>query len=135
VKTWREKVVVATGVDIIEVRRIRAAMERWGDRFLRRVFTPGEINHCRRKSKPELSFAARYAAKEAVLKALGIGLRGGLSWKDVEIINNERGAPMVKPGQPMMELLGEKRLLISLSHLREMAAAVALLVDDRGEQG
>ena len=126
--------VLATGIDIIEIQRIRQAIERWGDRFLRRIFTPSEINYCRRKNRPELSFAARYAAKEAVLKALGIGLKGGLGWTDLEIVNDELGAPMVRPGQRMMDLMGSKRVLISLSHIRELAVAVALLVDDRGEK-
>lgn len=125
--------VVATGIDVIEVGRIRQAIERWGDRFLRRIFTPAEIGYCRGKRRSELSFAARYAAKEAVLKALGIGLGGGLGWKDVEIINDELGAPVVRPGRRMLDLMDRKRVLISLSHIRELAVAVAILVDDPGE--
>lgn len=125
--------VVATGIDVIEVGRIRQAIERWGDRFLWRVFTPAEIGYCLGKRRSELSFAARYAAKEAVLKALGIGLKGGLGWKDLEIINDELGAPVVRPGRRMLDFMGSKRVLISLSHIRELAVAVAILVDDPGE--
>ena len=122
--------VLATGIDVIEVSRIRKAMERWGDRFLRRIFTPGEIRYCFQKIKPEISLAARFAAKEAVLKALGLGLRGGLGWTDVEIVNLESGAPMVRPSRLMMDLMDGKKVLISLSHVRELAVAVALLVED-----
>jgi holo-[acyl-carrier protein] synthase len=122
--------VLATGIDVIEVARIRKAMERWGDRFLRRIFTPTEIRYCLQKTKPEISFAARFAAKEAVLKALGLGLRGGVGWTDVEIVNLKSGEPMVRPGRLMMDLMDGKKVLISLSHVKELAVAVALLVED-----
>lgn len=126
--------ILATGIDIVEVQRIHLAVERWGDRFLRRIFTPDEIRWCRRKRRPELSFAARYVAKEAVLKALGLGLRGGLRWTSVEIVNDELGAPMVRPSRHVVGLIGNKKLLISLSHTREHAVAVALLIDDPGKR-
>lgn len=121
--------VLATGIDVIEVPRIRKAMERWGDRFLHRIFTPGEIRYCLQKTKPEISLAARFAAKEAVLKALGLGLKGGLGWTDVEIVNLESGAPMVRPSRLMMDRIDGRKVLISLSHVRDLAVAVALLVE------
>jgi holo-[acyl-carrier protein] synthase len=121
--------VVATGIDVIEIQRIHRAIERWGDRFLTRIFTPEEIRYCSRKRRPEISFAARFAAKEAVLKALGIGIRGGLGWRDVEIINLRSGAPQVRPGGPMKAFIGAQKLLVSLSHIKDIAVAVALLVD------
>jgi len=126
--------VLSTGVDVIEVRRIREAIERWGERFLRRIFTAQEIRYCRQKSRPELSFAARFAAKEAAMKALGRGPRGGVRWKGLEIVNLESGLPILRPGRSVRDLIGDRKVLISLSHTRELAAAVALLVDDRGER-
>jgi holo-[acyl-carrier protein] synthase len=126
--------VLSTGIDVIEVRRIREAIDRWGERFLRRIFTPGEIRYCRGKPRPEISFAARFAAKEAVMKALGRGPRGGVRWKSVEVVNLASGAPTLQTGPSLMDLIGGKRVLISLSHTRELAVAVALLVDDRGEK-
>jgi len=124
---------LAPGVDIIEVERIRRALERWGDRFLRRVFTAGEIAYCRRKRRAEQSFAVRYAAKEAVLKALGLGKRWGIRWTDLEVVNDRLGKPEMRFGGRMKELLGGRKVLISLSHTREHAVAVALLTGDRGE--
>ncbi len=127
--------VLATGIDIIEIQRIHKAMERWGDRFLTRIFTPEEIRYCRRKSRPEISFAARFAAKEAVLKALGVGLRGGLGWRDVEIVNRKSGQPEIKPGPVLKAFIGTQKVLISLSHIKEIAVAVALLVEHGEEPG
>jgi holo-[acyl-carrier protein] synthase len=126
--------VLSTGIDIIEVKRIHKAIERWGERFLRRIFTSEEIRYCLGKSRPELSFAARFAAKEAAMKAMGRGPRGGVGWKSLEVVNLESGAPTLQAGRSVMALLGDKRLLISLSHTRELAVAVALLVDDPGEK-
>jgi holo-[acyl-carrier protein] synthase len=121
------------GVDIVEVERIRLALERWGDRFLRRVFTAGEIKYCRRKRRAEQSFAVRYAAKEAVLKAMGLGKRWGIRWTDLEVVNDQLGKPEMRFDGRMKELLGGRKVLISLSHTREHAVAVALLTNDRGE--
>jgi holo-[acyl-carrier protein] synthase len=126
--------VLSTGIDVIEVERIHKAMERWGERFLRRIFTAGEIRYCRQKRRPEISFAVRFAAKEAAMKALGRGPREGVRWKGLEVVNLESGAPTLQPGRSVRDLIGDKRVLISLSHTRELAVAVALLVDDRGEK-
>jgi holo-[acyl-carrier protein] synthase len=124
---------LAPGVDIVEVERIRQALERWGDRFLRRVFTAGEIEYCRRKRRAEQSYAVRYAAKEAVLKALGLGKRWGIRWTDLEVVNDRMGKPEMRFGGRMREILGDRKVLISLTHTREHAVAMALLIDDRGE--
>lgn len=82
---------LSTGVDVIEIERIARAVERWGDRFLHRIYTPGELAHCR--GRPE-SLAGRFAAKEAVSKALGVGIRH-LRWRDIEILPDIRGKPHV----------------------------------------
>lgn len=118
------------GVDIIEVARIKKALNRWGERFLKRVFTPQEKRYCMRKAFPEQSLAARFAAKEAVMKALGTGLSGGIAWTDVEIVNNPQGKPEVKPGRKITDRIGKRKIHISLSHTKEFAVAFAILEED-----
>jgi holo-[acyl-carrier protein] synthase len=121
--------IAGVGIDIIEVDRIRRAIDRWGQRFLSRVYTPEEIRYCRARRRPELSFAARFAAKEAAMKALGRGPRGGIRWKSLEVVNLPSGAPVIRPHPRLQPLLGRRRLLISLTHTRRQAMAAALLVD------
>jgi holo-[acyl-carrier protein] synthase len=125
--------VVGVGTDIIEVDRIRRAIDRWGQRFLDHVYTPGEIAYCRARRHPELSFAARFAAKEAAMKALGRGPRGGVRWKTLEVVNRPSGAPVIRPGPLLQPLLGRRKLLISLTHTRGQAMATALLIDPSGK--
>jgi len=127
--------VVGVGTDIIEVDRIRRAIDRWGQRFLERVYTPDEIRYCQARKRPELSFAARFAAKEAAMKALGRGPRGGVPWKSVEVVNQPSGAPVIRISPGLRRLLGERKLLISLTHTRRQAMATALLVDRAAEAG
>ena len=113
---------ITTGVDIIEIGRIKSALERWQQRFLHRVYTEGEIAYCRCRP-PNL--AARFAAKEAAMKALGTGLRG-VGWKDVEVVRSEGGAPSIcLHGRALAraEKLGVTELALSLSHSREYAVA------------
>ena len=129
----RNQVVLGVGTDIIEVDRIRRAVERWGQRFLDRIYTPGEIRYCQARRRPELSLAARFAAKEAAMKALGRGPRGGVRWKSLEVVKQPSGAPVIRPGPELRPLLGKRRLLISLTHTRRQAMATALLVDPIGE--
>ncbi|MGB8656820.1 MAG: holo-ACP synthase [Candidatus Zixiibacteriota bacterium] len=117
------------GVDIIEVPRINLAIRRWGDRFLKRVFTTAERDYCMRKAFPEQSLAARFAAKEAVLKAMGTGLSSGIGWTEVEIVNRESGKPEVKLGKKTLERIGSKRILISISHTKGFAIASAILLE------
>ena len=122
--------ITGLGIDIIEVGRIRKALDRWGERFIQRVFTTEEKRYSLRKAFPEQSFAARFAAKEAVLKALGTGLSGGIGWTDVEIVNNRIGKPEVRLGCKITQRIGERKVLISLSHTKEFAIAFAILVED-----
>jgi holo-[acyl-carrier protein] synthase len=121
--------VESLGIDIVEVKRVKTLMEKWGDRFLHRVFTPGEIAYCRGKNAPEQSFAARFAAKEAILKAIGTGLSQGIRWTSMEIVNDENGSPSVKLGERIKDKSGDKKILISMSHTKEYAVAQAILVD------
>lgn len=118
------------GVDLLEVARIRKALDRWGERFLHRVFTQGERDYCKRKAHPEQSLAARFAAKEAVLKAIGTGLSGGISWTDIEVVNDEKGKPGVRLGERIVQRIGKRKVLLSISHTKEFAIAQAALVED-----
>ncbi|MCD6162907.1 MAG: holo-ACP synthase [candidate division Zixibacteria bacterium] len=120
----------SVGIDIIEVSRIKKAITRWGDSFLRRVYTPWEINYCNHKTFPEQSFAARFAVKEAVLKAIGTGLNNGVRWTSVEIVNDELGHPTVRLGERIQNIIGNKKIAISMSHTHEHAVANAIMFDD-----
>ena len=116
---------LAHGIDVIEIARVRAVLERHGERFLRRVYTEDEVRYCRGRV-PEL--AARFAAKEAVMKALGTGVRG-VGWRDIEILPNRRGKPLVflyGRGAERAERIALRGLDISLTHSREYAMASAV---------
>jgi holo-[acyl-carrier protein] synthase len=119
---------LAVGVDLVEISRIARAIERWGDRFLERVYTPSEIARCRGRV-PEL--AVRFAAKEAVSKALGVGIwwRGGIGWQDAETLSDPLGKPEVTLHGRAIErarLLGLNQWAISLSHSDETAIAMVV---------
>jgi len=119
---------LAVGVDVIEIPRIARAVERWGERFLRRVYTEGEIAHCLGRIP---SLAARFAAKEAVGKALGVGVGwgGGLRWTEVEVRNNKWGKPEVilyGNADKLARHLGLNEWAVSLSHSHENAVAMVV---------
>ena len=121
---------LSTGVDIIEIPRIKKTLDRYGERFLKRIFTPDEIAYCRGRS-PNL--AGRFAAKEATMKALGTGVRG-VGWKDIEVIRAESGAPSVKlhgRAKARADMLQVSELSLSISHSREFA--VAFVVAQRAD--
>jgi holo-[acyl-carrier protein] synthase len=120
--------VEAIGIDLVEVPRIAEAIRRYGDRFVSRVFTPWEIQYCYSKINPELSFAARFAVKEAVFKAIGTGFSEGVKWTSVEVVNDKRGQPEVRLGQGIRRHIGDKKIIISLTHTREYAMASAVLI-------
>ena len=113
---------MTTGVDIIELDRIRAAIERWGERFVQRIYTEGERAYCRGRI-PQL--AGRFAAKEAVMKALGTGTRG-VGWQDVEVVRPRGRRPTIRlhrRAYGAAERLGFHRLAVSISHSRDYAVA------------
>ena len=117
---------LSTGVDIIEIDRVRQVLERYGLRFLQRVFTPGEIAYCRNRA-PNL--AARFAAKEATMKALGTGVRG-VSWRDIEVVRAASGAPgLLLHGRCLAraQRLGVSETSLSMSHSREYAVAFVVV--------
>ena len=123
--------IVGTGVDIAEVDRIRDSVERFGDRFLRRVFTEGEIAYCERKTVSRFeSYAARFAAKEAGMKALGTGWNHGVRWRDIEVVRPKGQRPTVQfHGQAAVfaERIGAKNIALSITHTREQALAHVIL--------
>ena len=111
-----------TGVDIIEIPRVKLVYERYTERFLKRIYTEGEIAYCRGRA-PQL--ASRFAAKEAVMKALGTGIRG-VRWKDIEVVRKRGGPPAIKlHGTALVraERIGLDHLALSLSHSDEFAVA------------
>lgn len=116
------------GVDLIEVNRIEAALARYGERFLTRVFTESELAYCR--GRPH-ELAARFAAKEAVSKLLGVGIqhRDGVHWRDIQVVSGERGKPSVKlsgKAARRAEEIGLRTFALSLSHSREHAIALVV---------
>ncbi len=124
--------ILGTGVDIVEVQRVGAAIERFGDRFLKRIFTPSEIQYCDPKPNRIERYAARFAAKEAGLKAIGTGWRNGVAWKEVEVRRESGGRPTLAfsgRAADFAERLGMKRASLSLSHTAEHAIAQVILED------
>src|ERR1700731_3790597 len=125
--------IVGTGVDISEVDRIEAAVKRFGDRFLNRVFTPAEVLYCMGKPNAAERLAARFAAKEAGMKAIGTPLRGGVSGHDVEVLRLPGQRPVLKFHGKAAEFaarLGCKRTHLSLSHTADQAVAYVILEGD-----
>lgn len=125
--------IVGTGVDITEVGRIEAAVKRFGDRFLTRVFTPAEVRYCMDKPNAAERLAARFAAKEAGMKAIGTGLRHGVTWQDVEVLRLPGHRPVLQFHGNAAEFaarLGCKRTHLSLSHTAEQAIAHVILEGD-----
>ena len=126
--------VLGTGIDLVENDRMRETRARWADRFKNRIFHPSEQAYCESKADPTSHYAARFAVKEAVTKAIGTGIGPHISWLDIEVIRNEEtGAPSVRFGPQVAEMIAERRIhevLISLSHTRNYAVAHALLIGD-----
>jgi len=118
---------VSVGVDIVEVGRIAGAIERWGVRFLNKIYTPAEIDYCRAKTRTAESFAVRFAAKEAFAKALKVG-RVSI-WREVEVVRGEGPRPAVKLHGSARQLVGARRVDLSLSHAATHAVAVVLVED------
>jgi holo-[acyl-carrier protein] synthase len=124
--------IVGTGVDIAEVPRVAAAIERFGERFLKRIFTENEIRYCDSKANRVERYAARFAAKEAALKAIGTGWKRGVAWREVEVTREPGGRPTMTFHGKAAEFaakLGMKRAHVSLSHTAAHAIAQVILED------
>ncbi len=122
--------ILGTGIDIAEVPRIRESIERFGDRFLRRIFTDGEIRYCEEKASRFESYAARFAAKEAGMKALGTGWSHGVRWRDIEVVRLEGQRPTLQfhgEAAAIAAKLGTKNIALSLTHTSGQALAHVIL--------
>ncbi len=122
--------VLGTGIDIIEVARVKASHEKFGERFLQRILRPAEIAYCLSHRNPAPFLAGRFAAKEAVSKAFGTGIGKHLGWQDIEVGRKESGEPFVilhDKGQTLLAARGARRVHLSLSHTENYATAVAIL--------
>lgn len=122
--------ILGVGIDIIEVARIQASFEQFGDRFLRRILLPDEIAYCLSYKHPGPHLAARFAAKEAISKAFGTGIGAQLSWQDMEVRRKDSGEPYLVLHGKGLELLaqrGGQAVHISLSHTNTYATAIAVL--------
>ncbi len=118
------------GVDIVEIKKLNEAFNKWGERFQRKVFTSKEIQSCQLRGRAKLAYlAGRFAAKEAVFKSL----EGGISWQDIEILAAKNGKPCLHPGERMkgvMSKKGIKNILISISHDSNYAIAEAIAIGE-----
>lgn len=124
--------IVGTGVDLAEVPRIRASIERFGSKFTDRVFTPLEIAYVERKANKYERYAARFAAKEAGMKAIGTGWRKGVTWQDFEVANMPSGRPTLRlqgVAAQIARKLGVKQISLSLTHTAELGMAHVILED------
>jgi len=125
-------VILGIGTDIAEVRRIQESVHRFGDRFLKRVYTEAERAYAASKANSAERYAARFAAKEAGMKAIGTGWNRGVRWVDFEVVNERSGRPtlhLTGVAAQIAHELGVKRIAISLTHTSEIAFAVVVLED------
>jgi holo-[acyl-carrier protein] synthase len=124
--------IVGSGIDLAEIGRIQQSMERYGKRFLDRVYTAAEQAYCLRKRKAAESFAARFAAKEAGAKALGTGISYGVNWLEIEVVREPSGRPTLKfhgRAAEMAAHLGATRAALSITHTNDLAMASVVLED------
>ena len=122
--------IVGSGIDLVEIDRIHRSIERYGTRFLNRIYTPAEQAYCLRKRKSAESFAARFAAKEAAAKALGTGISFGVSWLEIEVVREFSGRPTLRFHGRAAQIawrLGVARAALSLTHTATLAQASVVL--------
>ena len=120
--------VIGIGVDIIEIDRVKESIRKFGDHFLNKIYTEKELKYCLNKSDKYQHLAARFAAKEAVYKALSSGWNKNIGWKNIEITNEANGMPIVTLNGDVKNFLSpQKSLKISISHSRDYVAAVAII--------
>ena len=122
--------IVGTGVDLAEVPRIRASIERYGTRFVNRIYTAGEIAYVERKANRYERYAARFAAKEAGMKAIGTGWKRGVTWQDFEVANLPSGKPTLRPHGVAADIaakLGVRNISLSITHTSELGMAHVIL--------
>jgi holo-[acyl-carrier protein] synthase len=125
--------IIGSGIDMIEIRRIQRSMDRFGTRFLDRVYTAGEQAYCLKKRHAAESFAARFAAKEAGAKALGTGISYGINWLEIEVVREPSGRPTLRfhgRAKQIADRLGCARSALSITHTEELATASVVLEDE-----
>jgi holo-[acyl-carrier protein] synthase len=125
--------ILGIGIDIVQVERIEMALNRFGERFLNRVFCEAEIFYCQAMKRPAVHLAARFAAKEAVSKAFGTGIGREMGWRDIEVLRDDRGRPTIALHEAAMttaRLRGVRQVLVSLSHTDFYAAANAIIIGE-----
>ncbi len=130
--------IIGTGIDIVNIERMERILTRWGDHFLRRVFTENEMRRCEKRSRPPECYAVRFAAKEAFLKAVGSGLRNGIQWTDIEIAIDAMGKPSFffrRKAAEVSRSLRIRRSHLTLSHDHPYAVAHVLLEGTTHESG
>lgn len=120
--------VLGLGSDIIEIGRIESSIARHNERFLDRLFTEAEKEYCKSHRDAHRHFAGRFAAKEAIVKAFGTGIRDGVNWTDIEILNDAEGKPHVTFSERMNEKFHNPQIQLSISHCKEYAMAVAIWI-------
>ena len=126
--------IVGTGIDLVEIGRIQHSMDRYGSRFLDRVYTAAEQAYCLRKRKAAESFAARFAAKEAGAKALGTGISFGVNWLEIEVVRAPGGRPSLRfhgRAAQIAAAMGVARSALSITHTASLAMASVVLEDGR----
>jgi holo-[acyl-carrier protein] synthase len=122
--------ILGIGIDLVEVSRMERAISRWGDRMVDRLFHPGEMESCRRRAQPAECLAAAFAAKEALLKALGTPLARRIGWRDVELLRAEGHAPTIRltgMAQDLFREMGGTRTWVSISHQGGFSVAVVII--------
>lgn len=133
-----ESRILGIGLDLVETGRIRKLIDRWGCRFIARVFTPSERAYCDAKAVPHRHYAGRWAVKEAVSKAFGTGITPAVAWLDIEVVNDARsGAPAVKMSERGTRFAcraGVEEIRVSLSHTQDYAAAQAIVTGREGDR-
>ena len=125
--------IIGIGVDVVETARIESMLAKYGDRFLNRVYTAAEVAYCVRRNSSAQSFAARFAAKEAVSKAFGTGIGESAGWREIEVCRRESGEPFVLlhgAAERFAQRAGITRVLLTLSHSQNYAVANAIAVGD-----
>lgn len=122
--------IYGVGIDLVQIRRIEKALHRWGERFKNKVFTSGEVSYCQKKRNAAANYAARFAAKEAFVKALGVGMRRGIHWREIEVAHGPLGKPILKisgRAQEICQKEGIKAILVSLTHDQDYSSALVVL--------
>lgn len=118
------------GIDLVENSRMEKIIEKWGDKFLNKIFSGEEISYCKRHAQCAIHYGARFAAKESFLKALGLGLGGGVKLSDIEVVNDESGKPGLRlygTAKSQIEKINITKVYLSLTHTKKYATAVVLL--------